>query len=71
MLSRLILKGFKSVRELDLSLLPFNVLIGANGAGKSNLMAFFRMLQALTQRELQLHVARLGGADSSIGFSPC
>ncbi|MEN8215544.1 MAG: AAA family ATPase [Pseudomonadota bacterium] len=43
LLSRLIIKGFKSIRELDLQLLPFNVLIGANGAGKSNLMAFFKM----------------------------
>jgi len=36
--SRLILKGFKSIRDLDLPLLPFNILIGANGAGKSNLL---------------------------------
>jgi len=68
MLSHLIIKGFKSIRELDLPLLPFNVLIGANGAGKSNLMAFFRMLHALKQRELQLHVARLGGADSLLHY---
>jgi len=68
MLSRLILKGFKSIRELDLPLLPFNVLIGANGAGKSNLMAFFRMLLALRPRELQLHIARLGGVDSFLHY---
>lgn len=68
MLSRLILKGFKSIRKLDLPLLPFNVLIGANGAGKSNLMVFFRMLQTLRQRELQLHVARLGGVDSFLHY---
>jgi len=68
MLSRLILKGFKSIRELDLPLLPFNILIGANGAGKSNLMAFFRMLQALRQRELQLHIARQGGVDSFLHY---
>jgi predicted ATPase len=68
MLSRLIINGFKSIRELYLPLLPFNVLIGANGAGKSNLMAFFRKHHALIQRELQLHVARLGGADSFLHY---
>jgi len=68
MLSRLILKGFKSIRELDLPLLPFNIIIGANGAGKSNLMAFFKMFQALKQKELQLHVARLGGVDSILYY---
>lgn len=68
MLSRLILKGFKSIQALDLPLLPFNMLIGANGAGKSNLIAFFRLLQALRQGELQLHIARLGGADSFLHY---
>lgn len=38
------LKGFKSIKELDLQLSPFNVLIGANGSGKSNLISFFQML---------------------------
>jgi predicted ATPase len=68
MLKRLILKGFKSIRELDLPLLPFNIIIGANGAGKSNLMAFFRMFQALKQRQLQLHIARQGGVDSFLYY---
>jgi predicted ATPase len=68
MLKRLILKGFKSIREVDLPLLPFNIIIGANGAGKSNLMAFFRMFQALRQKQLQLHVARLGGVDSFLYY---
>jgi predicted ATPase len=68
MLSRLILKGFKSIRDIELPLLPFNVLIGANGAGKSNLMAFFRMLQALRQSALQLHIAKLGGVDAFLHY---
>jgi len=68
MLSRLILKGFKSIQALDLPLLPFNMLIGANGAGKSHLIAFFRLLQALRQGDLQLHIARFGGADSFLHY---
>ncbi len=35
-LSRIVLKGFKSIRECDLELSELNLLIGPNGAGKSN-----------------------------------
>ena len=31
MLKRLMLKGFKSIKEMDLELRPLNVLIGASG----------------------------------------
>ena len=67
-LSHLKIKGFKSIRELDLPLKSLNVLIGANGAGKSNLITFFKMLYALIQRELQLHVAKFGGVDSFLYY---
>ena len=33
-LQRLILKGFKSIRDTDLELHPLNILVGANGAGR-------------------------------------
>ena len=46
-LKRLVLKGFKSIKEMDLELRPLNVLIGANGAGKSNLVSFFKMLNEM------------------------
>jgi predicted ATPase len=46
MLDRLTIEGFKSIRDLrDFELRPLNVLIGANGAGKSNLVEFFRLLR--------------------------
>lgn len=45
------IQGFKSIRELE----PFtfnnlNVFIGANGAGKSNLVQLFRLLMAMTRK---------------------
>ena len=46
-LSRIVLKGFKSIRECDLELKELNVLIGANGAGKSNFIAFFELIQQI------------------------
>lgn len=39
------IKGFKSIRSLEgFKLGSLNLLIGANGAGKSNFASFFRLL---------------------------
>ena len=40
------------------------MLIGANGAGKSNFNSAFEMLQKVLSRELTLHTGKKGGADT-------
>ena len=66
-LDEITLQGFKSIPELkDFKLEKLNVLVGANGAGKSNLVDFFRMLRAMADGGLQSFVTNSGGAD---GFS--
>ncbi len=61
--------GFKSIRDLQpLELRPVNVLVGANGAGKSNLISFLAMLTALSDGRLQEHVARAGGANTLLHY---
>ncbi|MDF5733861.1 MAG: AAA family ATPase [Rhizonema sp. PD38] len=67
-LSRIILKGFKSIAECDLKLSRLNVLIGANGAGKSNFIGFFRMVQQLLEQNLQVFVSRQGSPDALLHF---
>jgi predicted ATPase len=67
-LSRIVLKGFKSIRECDLELKELNVLIGANGSGKSNFIDFFRLIQTILSSNLQLYVSKQGGADSLLHF---
>lgn len=67
-LDRLQVKGFKSIRELDLEMSDLNVLIGANGAGKTNFISLFTLLRQIVQENLQLHVARSGGADTFLYF---
>ena len=62
------LKGFKSIRELDLELRQINVLIGQNGAGKSNLIGFFRLLNALMEERLQTTVVSGGGANAFLHY---
>ena len=44
------------------------VLLGANGAGKSNVVSFFRMLAFLTTGALQEYIARAGTADSLLHY---
>ena len=67
-LSRIVLKGFKSIRECNLQLSKLNVLIGANGSGKSNFIAFFQLIQQILANNLQLYVSKQGGADSLLHF---
>ncbi|MCC6537261.1 MAG: AAA family ATPase [Bryobacterales bacterium] len=63
-LDRLSIEGFKSIRKLDgFELRDLNVLIGANGSGKSNFIAFFRFLREMVEQRLQVHVQKQGGAD--------
>ncbi|MBF0185152.1 MAG: AAA family ATPase [Magnetococcales bacterium] len=61
--------GFKSIRELkNLSLRSLNVLIGANGAGKSNFISMFRMLNEMYEQQFQLYVQKQGGPDAILYF---
>ncbi len=63
MLTKLTIQGFKSIERQTIELGALNVLIGANGSGKSNLLSalmFFRE-SALGRRDIL--VKRLGGAD--------
>lgn len=61
--------GYKSIRELrDFELRDLNVLIGANGAGKSNFINLFRMLAEMYEQSLQLYVQTQGGPDALLHF---
>jgi hypothetical protein len=52
-LNRVTIKGFKSIKSLEnFELRNLNVLIGGNGAGKSNFIDFFRLLRAMMQLPL-------------------
>lgn len=67
-LDRVEVEGFKSIRSLALDLRPLNVLIGANGAGKSNLISLFRLLNRMVEGGFQLAVQQGGGADAFLHF---
>ena len=73
-LDALFIEGFKSIRSLppaetagsarEFALKNVNLLIGANGAGKSNFVLFFRMLRSMAEEGLARFVTEHGGQDS-------
>lgn len=68
-LNKLTVKGFKSIKSLeDFELRNLNVLIGANGAGKSNFISLFRLLNNIYHQNLQLYLQKQGGVDSILHF---
>jgi predicted ATPase len=42
--------------------------VGANGAGKSNLIGFFKLIQQLIVGNLQTHISREGGPDALLHY---
>jgi predicted ATPase len=54
------IKGFKSIKECNLELKNINVLIGSNGAGKSNFISIFNLFSHVLAQELSLYVGRRG-----------
>jgi predicted ATPase len=64
------LNGFKSIKHLDN--LKFNeninLFIGANGSGKSNLISFFEMINAIMTDAFQKYVAENGFATTLLYF---
>lgn len=68
-LESIAIKGFRSFgKEVEVPLRPLNVLIGANGAGKSNFLEAFRFLSAFAEGRHGSFVERAGGADRILHF---
>lgn len=57
------INGYKSIKKARVDLAPINILIGANGSGKSNFISFFDFLNRLYNRKLNEYIALKGGED--------
>ena len=63
------IRGFKSIASIDkLPLKACNVLIGANGSGKSNFIGVFEFLHAVRDGRLRNYVIKAGGAQKVLHF---
>lgn len=68
-LSELTIKGYKSIRDLEgLKLTDLNILIGANGSGKSNFISIFKLLETIYQKKLQEYVIDHDGPDAILYY---
>lgn len=68
-LESIAIKGFRSFgEEAEVPLGPLNVLIGANGAGKSNFLEAFSVLRAVSRKPIDSYVDKVGGADRLLHF---
>lgn len=69
-LKTLEVKGFKSIpstgQNIDFG--DITILLGANGSGKSNLVSFFKLLNFITSKDLQVFISKQGGADALLYY---
>lgn len=70
MLTRLRIKGFKNLEDVDIRLGPFSCIAGRNAVGKSNVFDAIHFLHLLTQYPLMDAAQRLREADAPKGRSP-
>jgi predicted ATPase len=69
MLDHITIRGFRSIAAIErFELRALNVLIGANGSGKSNFLEAFRFLREIREGRLQDYVGKQGDADSILHF---
>jgi len=60
------IKGYKSIKDAKITFASINLLIGANGSGKSNFLSFFEFLNNLYERNLKEYVSLRGGEDKML-----
>ena len=68
-LDNITIRGFKSIKSVErLKLNPINVLIGANGSGKSNFLEAFSLVREVIDGRLKQFVVQSGGAERTLHF---
>ncbi|MCQ2259354.1 MAG: AAA family ATPase [Bacteroidaceae bacterium] len=70
-LTKVEIKGYKSIafdQPVTLSLGAINILLGANGAGKSNIISFFKMLSYMMSKSFARYVEMAGTSNSLLHY---
>ncbi len=62
------IRGFKSISSMRVMLQPINIVIGANGSGKSNFIGAFAFLREIGAGRLKAYVGNAGGAEKILHF---
>ncbi len=67
-LNKIKIENFKSIMNAEINLNNLNIFIGGNGAGKSNFIGTFKMLNNIISETLRTYVGKSGGADNILYF---
>ncbi|MBF0368141.1 MAG: AAA family ATPase [Magnetococcales bacterium] len=70
MITRLIIKHYKSIEHLDLKLGPINILVGPNGSGKSNVVDALKFVRDALRFGLDRAVSDRHGIDTIRQWTP-
>jgi len=70
MITKLAISGYRSLRDVRLSLGALNVVTGANGSGKSSLYRAVRLLADIAQGRIIQSLAAEGGLHSTLWAGP-
>jgi predicted ATPase len=70
-INKISINGYKSFKDLkEFPLMSLNILIGANGSGKSNFIEYFVFLKEIISKRMQFYVNKKGGADMHLYLGP-
>jgi predicted ATPase len=61
--TRLALRQYKSIEQCDIELSPLTILVGRNGAGKSNIVDALRFVADALRNTLEYAIRERGGID--------
>ena len=60
------IQGFRRLHDVDLKLKPLNVVIGANGSGKTSILDVFSLLAASASGRLKESISEQSGIDANL-----
>jgi predicted ATPase len=70
MMTRLAISGYRSLRDVRVTLGALNVVTGANGSGKSSLYRALKLLADIAQGRIIQSLAAEGGLQSTLWAGP-
>jgi predicted ATPase len=65
-IKRIRVEGHTSIKNARVDLGPINILVGANGSGKSNFVRALELLGRIADQDLGLYVELAGGASTLV-----
>lgn len=62
------IEGWRSIKNVEVTLGKINILLGANGSGKSSFLSAFELLRAIANNNLQHYIEKNGGANQNFHY---